>query len=96
MIFNNINTCNSQFSNVTKNSHISRREHLELLLKHVRVKTFTGLFLPFIQTGKVVPHCRRDGAVVAISRAWPALYHALSRCLSCRTLTSDPLMLFVT
>lgn len=41
MIFNNINTCNSQFSNVTKNSHISRREHLELLLKHVRVKTFT-------------------------------------------------------
>lgn len=38
MMFNKIYTCNSQFSTVTKNSQISRREYLELHLKHLHIQ----------------------------------------------------------
>lgn len=33
MMFNKINTCNSQYSTVTTYSQISKRDHLELQLK---------------------------------------------------------------
>lgn len=38
MMFNKINTCNSQFSIVTKNYQISMRKYLKLHLKHLHVQ----------------------------------------------------------
>lgn len=38
MMFKKINTCNSQFSIVTKNNQISIRKYLKMHLKHLHVQ----------------------------------------------------------